>query len=112
MMSRHKRAREAIVEVLNAQGKTAAGHRFPRWDVRRTALKVYVRSNPPDAVDVLLHAVDNWGSATARHDAVRELGRYMDNERVLSRLQEIVADQVFPLRGRIKAEKLLRETQR
>ncbi len=112
MMSRHKRAREAIVEALNAQGRTAAGRPFPRWDIRRAALKVYVRSNPPDAVEILIHAVDNWGSATARHDAVRELGRYMDNERVLSKLREIVADQAFPLRGRIKAEKLLRETQR
>jgi len=108
MMSRHKRAREAILEALNAQGRTLNDRPFPRWDVRRAALKVYVRSNPPDAVDVLLHAVDDWRSATARHDAVRELSRYMDDERVLSKLREISRGENFPLRGRLAAERLLR----
>jgi HEAT repeat protein len=109
MMSRHKRAREAIAEALSAQGRTLKDRPFARWDVRRTALKIYVRSNPPDAVDVLLHAVDNWRSATARHDAVRELGRYMDDERVVSKLREIVAVEGFPLRARLAAERLLRQ---
>ena len=111
MMPRHKRAREAIIEALNAQGRTLNDRPFPRWDVRRTALKVYVRSNPQDAVDVLFHAVDNWRSATARHDAVRELGRYMDDERVVSKLRELSADERFPLRARLKAQQLLRRVQ-
>jgi HEAT repeat protein len=108
MMSHHKRAHEAVVEALNAQGRTLSNRPFPRWDVRRTALKIYVHSDPPDAIDVLFHAVDNWRSATARHDAVRELGRYMHDKRVLNKLREIRADEHFSIRARLAAERLLR----
>jgi len=97
-MSHHPRAHKAIVEALNARYS----------DVRRTALAIYVRSHPPDAVDVLLRVVDVERSVTGKYAAVRELGRYMDDERVLNKLREIVADGDFPLRPRMKAEKLLR----
>ena len=110
-MSHHRRAREAIAGALNAQGRTKNNRPFPRWDVRRAALKIYVRSNPPDAVDVLLRAVEEWRSATARYDAVSQLGRYMDDERVPSKLREVVADQLFPLRARLRAERLLQRVQ-
>jgi len=97
----HPRAREAIREALNARYS----------DVRRTALAIYVRSHPPDAIDILFHAVDEWRSVTGKHDAVRELGRYMDDERVLNKLREISADERFPLRARMKAERLLQRVQ-
>jgi hypothetical protein len=107
MMSRHERARKAIVEALDAHGRTAKGHRFPRWDVRRIALKIYIHSKPPNAIDILFNAIDNWRSTTCRHDAVALLRLYINNERVVNKLRSLVADDRFPLRARLKAQRLL-----
>jgi HEAT repeat protein len=97
-MSHHRQAYEAVRKALDA----------PQSELRRAALKTYIRLDPPDAVDVLLRVVGEWRFATALHDAVRELGRYMYDERVVSKLREVAADQSFPLRARTKAERLLR----
>lgn len=97
-MVHHPKAQKAVVEALSSQ----------RWDVRRAALKVYIGLNPPDAVDILLRALEEWRSATALHGVVSELWRYMKDERVINKLREIVAKEQFPFRARMKAERLLR----
>lgn len=103
----HHRAQEAIREAIDAGGRTVGGNPFPRWDIRRYALRFYVRTNPPDAVDVLLKAVDEWRSATAVHDAVAEFSRFLKDERIVNKLQEIVARERFPFRARQKAQRVL-----
>lgn len=110
-MPQHERARNAIREAVSAQIRTSNGRIFPRWDIRRAALKAYVRSNPPDAVDVLFHAIDEWRSSTGVHDAVAELRRYIDDERVQNKLRSIVANERFPRRARAKAGKVLQGVQ-
>jgi len=108
-MQRLERASEAIREGLNAQGRTNAGHVFPRWDIRRTSLKFYIRSKPrpSDAVDVLLRAVDEWRSATALHDAVALFRWFLHDERIVSKLREVVVRERFPMRARRKAQRVL-----
>jgi len=97
-MPHRPRARAAIVGALNAS----------HWRVRRDALQAYVRLNPPDAIDVLFNVIQRRDSQQVKLAAVKELGRYMDNQRVLDKLREIHIDDQFHRRIRATAERLLR----
>ncbi|MBM3234762.1 HEAT repeat domain-containing protein [Candidatus Poribacteria bacterium] len=98
-MSRHAQARAAIAGALNA----------PYWQVRRDALKIYLRLNPPDAIDVLFHIIQRRDSRQVKLAAVKELGRYMNDEQVVHKLKDIHADGHFNQRIRTTAERLLRK---
>ena len=98
-MPHQPRAHAAIVGALNAS----------YWRVRRDALRIYIRLNPPDAIDVLLNVIQRLDSQQVKLAAVKELGRYMDNQRVLDKLREIHIDDQFHRRIRETAERLLRQ---
>ncbi|MBC8230461.1 HEAT repeat domain-containing protein [bacterium] len=98
-MSKYPRALAAIIGALKAS----------RFQVRRAALQAYVRLNPPDAIDVLFNVIQRRDSQHVKLTAVKELGRYMDNQRVLDKLREIHIDDQFHRRIRATAERLLRQ---
>ena len=98
-MRHHARARAAIVGALNAS----------YWQVRRDALRIYISLNPPDAIDVLFHVVQRRDSWKVKLAAIKELGQYRNDERVLHKLREIHADDRFHRRVRAAAERLLQQ---
>jgi HEAT repeat protein len=98
-MSNHPRALAALIETLNSS----------RFKVRLAALQTYIRLNPPDAIDVLFHVIQRWDSRQVKLAAVKELGRYMNDERVVHKLRDIHANDHFHQQIRTTAERLLQQ---
>jgi HEAT repeat protein len=98
-MSNHPGALAALIGALNSS----------RFQVRRAALQTYIRLNPPDAIDVLFHVIQRRDSRQVKLAAVKELGRFINDERVVHKLREIHADGCFHRRIRATAERLLQQ---
>jgi len=98
-MSNHPRALAALIGALNSS----------RFQVRLAALQTYIRLNPPDAIDVLLHVIQRQDSRQVKLAAVKELGQYLNDERVVHKLRNIHANDHFHQQIRTTAERLLRK---
>jgi len=98
-MSQNAKARVAILGAINESC----------LQVRKEALRIYVRSEPLDAVDVLLRVLKRRDAMLVKQTALREIKRYMNEDRVINIIKEMRDDVNQPEKIRATAENMLQK---